>query len=160
MSNTIIAKTIVPDTYWILTDGNSKVGNILVDGSGVEVKLNGSTSHYGDLQQALQHVRVTFIEGGNIKPSEPLPIEDLPIDGNCHNVMHDIKRKLQLYTKTVDSKCYHVAGWFNLRAGDKWTTVLCPKYIYIQRYSWRGPYRTMEQATAMLQSDKYVDDKH
>ena len=40
MSKTLIAKPVVKNQFWIVTDGNEKVGNVLADGSGFEVKLN------------------------------------------------------------------------------------------------------------------------
>ena len=46
MTKTLIAKPVVKNQFWIVTDGNEKVGNVLADGSGFEVKLNGNKSHY------------------------------------------------------------------------------------------------------------------
>jgi len=41
MSKPLIAKPVVKNQFWIVTDGTSKVGNVIADGSGFEVKLNG-----------------------------------------------------------------------------------------------------------------------
>ena len=46
MSKPLIAKPVVKDQFWIVTDGNEKVGNVIADGSGFEVKLNGSKTHF------------------------------------------------------------------------------------------------------------------
>ena len=45
-NKTLIAKPVVKNQFWIVTDGKSKVGNVLADGSGFEVKLNGNKTHY------------------------------------------------------------------------------------------------------------------
>jgi hypothetical protein len=70
--------------------------------------------------------------------------------------MLDISRKLHIFTKDNDSKCYFAAGWFavNLNDGDKWETQLCPKYIFLQRYPYMGPYKTQREAeNAVKQTD-------
>ena len=45
-NKTLIAKPVVKNQFWIVTDGTEKVGNVLADGSGFEVKLNGNKTHY------------------------------------------------------------------------------------------------------------------
>jgi hypothetical protein len=62
MNKTLIAKPVVKNQFWIVTDGNEKVGNVLADGSGFEVKLNGNKTHYKNTK-AIQ--RVTQIEFQN-----------------------------------------------------------------------------------------------
>jgi hypothetical protein len=51
-----------------------------------------------------------------------------------------------LYTKTTKSKCYYAAGWYALKQGTEFTTVLCPKYIFVQRYECYGPFMTKNEA--------------
>ena len=38
MTKTLIAKPVVKNQFWIVTNGKEKVGNVLADGSGFEVK--------------------------------------------------------------------------------------------------------------------------
>ena len=64
--------------------------------------------------------------------------------------MLDIKRKLHLYTKTQKSKCYYAAGWFVINQNNESTLVFCPKYIFVQRYSYSGPYKTEGEAASMI----------
>ena len=42
----LIAKPIINNEYWVVTDGDKKVGNVVANGTGFEVKLNGVNSHY------------------------------------------------------------------------------------------------------------------
>ena len=41
--NMLIAKPVVKNQFWIVTDGHQKVGNIIASGSEFEVKINGTT---------------------------------------------------------------------------------------------------------------------
>ena len=56
------------------------------------------------------------------------------------NSILDIKRKLHIYTKTQKSKCYYAAGWYSIKQNTEYATIFCPKYIFIQRYPYYGPF--------------------
>jgi hypothetical protein len=59
----------------------------------------------------------------------------------------DVVKKLHVFTKTPDSKCYYAAGWFAIDQGSGvWETELCPKYIFLKRYEYIGPFKTQREA--------------
>lgn len=155
---TIIAKPIIADQFWILTDGTQKIGNLVSDGNGYEIKLHGNVQHYPDLSEVTKEVAIRFESGFEHRSVINPLYDDYPVDGTPHNIMLDVKRKLQLYTKEDDSKCYYASGYFNIKIHDRWQTLLCPKYIYIQRYEWHGPYRSREEALLRMTTDKYSND--
>jgi hypothetical protein len=57
-----------------------------------------------------------------------------------------VKRKIHVYTKSPKSKCYYAAGYFNVELNGEWQTIAMPKYIFIQRYEYNGPYTTLQEA--------------
>lgn len=141
----LIAKPIIKDQYWVVTNGKEKVGNVQATGSGYEVRLNGNTSHFTDTKKIKREVQIDFQPVGK-KLKEDLPFAVYPTTSKVHNSMFDIKRKLHLFTNTAKSKCYHAAGWFNIKQGQMNETVFCPKYIFILRYEFRGPFKTEAEA--------------
>jgi hypothetical protein len=44
----LIAKPIIKDQYWVVTDGDRKVGNVQANSAGYEVILNGSTLQFNN----------------------------------------------------------------------------------------------------------------
>ena len=147
MTKTLIAKPVVKNQFWIVTDGKEKVGNVLADGSGFEVKLNGAKSHYKNTTAIKRKTNIEFETVQKIdKTNHDLPFKVYPTTNKVFNSMLDIKRKLHLFTTGPKSKCYHVAGWFNIQQGSENSTFFCPKYIFIQRYSYQGPYKTEIEA--------------
>ena len=147
MTKTLIAKPVVKNQFWIVTDGKEKVGNVLADGSGFEVKLNGNKSHYKNTTAIKRKTNIEFETVQKIdKTNHDLPFKVYPTTNKVFNSMLDIKRKLHLFTTGPKSKCYHVAGWFNIQQGSENSTFFCPKYIFIQRYSYHGPYKTEIEA--------------
>jgi len=145
----LIAKPIVKGEYWVVTDGEKKVGNVIADGSGFEVKLNGNVAHFKNTKAIEKQANIEFT---NIKkqPVVDSPFGEFPTTKNVYNSIIDIKRKLHLFTKTQKSKCYHVAGWFNVTQGNEKTVIFCPKYIFIQRYQYQGPYKTKNEAQGLI----------
>jgi hypothetical protein len=56
----LIAKPVVQNQFWIVTDGNEKVGNVLADGSGFEVKLNGNKTHFKNTNDIEKQTKIEF----------------------------------------------------------------------------------------------------
>lgn len=147
MSNILIAKPIIDNEYWILTNGKEKIGNVVANNSGVELKLNGTTLQYEDIHELSKQNGIKFQSDFKKIKVTPKPIYDkFPVNGKMFNNIVDLKKRIQLYTKTPNSKCYHAAGYFNIKFnGTTWETMFCPKYIYIQRYEYQGPFCSKEE---------------
>jgi len=142
----LIAKPIIKGEYWVVTDGEKKVGNVVAEGSGFEVKLGNKTERYTTTKaiEKIKNIQFTKIEKN--KPTDP-PFAVFPTDKNrIYNSVLDVKRKLHLYTTTPKSKCYYVAGWFAVKQGHEYATIFCPKYIFIQRYDYIGPFKSEDEA--------------
>jgi hypothetical protein len=137
---TLIAKPIVKNHSWIVTNGSEKVGNVHYSSGGYIVKLGNKLSSFDSTKAIENLVSIKFERPSKSKLST-LSYAVWPTDvKTTYNNIFDVKRKLHLYTKTKKSKCYHVAGWFNVKMNDEWQTVFCPKYIFIQRYQYIGPF--------------------
>lgn len=147
------AKPIIKNEYWVITDGDKKVGNVIHDGSDYKLILNDTKKIYTSTKQIekvtkIQFEKVTKTEG----PSTPA-FAVYPTDSNrVYNNYYDVKRKLHIFTKTPKSKCYHVAGWFAIKQTDQYIPILCPKYIFVQRYDYMGPFQTEEEVNSSINS--------
>ena len=81
-----------------------------------------------------------------------MPFSEYPTTAKVYNSILDVKRKLHLFTKTPKSKCYYAAGWYTVKQGAESKEIFCPKYIFIQRYEYTGPYKTKIEAENVLNS--------
>jgi hypothetical protein len=146
----LIAKQIVKDQFWVVTDGEKKVGNITANNSGYGLQLNGTLLQFKNTADIKKSTKIRFepIKSNNTKAAMPYP--DFPTTARTHNSMFDVKRGLHLYTKTKKSKCYHAAGWFVMEQNGVKQTVFCPKYIFIQRYPYQGPFKTENEANILI----------
>lgn len=150
MKQTLIAKPIIKDQYWIVTNGTEKVGNVQATGSGFEVKLHGNTSHFGSTRTVKKHANIEFQKLTEVKAKKELSFAVYPTTNKVFNSILDVKRKLHLFTKTPKSKCYYAAGWFNIKQGSSYESIFCPKYIFVQRYDYTGPYKTETESKGAI----------
>lgn len=142
----LIAKPVVNGQYWVVVEGDKKVGNVLANNTGYQLKLNGNHIQFKNTEDIQKKTRIRFLptKTNNTKPSVPYP--EYPTTSRIYNSMFDVKRKLHLYTKTKKSKCYYAAGWFLISQNKEFQEIFCPKYIFLQRYDYKGPFKTQDEA--------------
>jgi hypothetical protein len=145
---TLIAKPVIDKQFWILQDGNQKVGNIEACDGGYQVKIRNQVAQFKTIRMAAQRVNIEFqtpLKTVYAKVAANL-IHGYPTAGRANNPMWDVKMKLPIYTKTKKSKSWFAAGWYQIKKGRSWTTIQDPKLIVLQRYSYVGPFHTKEEA--------------
>jgi hypothetical protein len=145
---TLVAKPIIDKQFWILQDGDQKVGNIEACAGGYQVKIQNQTAQFKTIRMAAQRINIHFESIGkttNHKAPGNL-VHGYPAAGRVYHPMWDIKMKLPIYTKTTKSKSWFAAGWYQVKKGRNWTVVQDPKLIVLQRYSYNGPFYSKEEA--------------
>ena len=153
MEKPLIAKPVVKNQFWIVTNGEEKVGNVIADGSGYELKLNGNKTHYKNTSTIQKQAHIHFETVKIEKPKkQEIPFILYPTTKKVYNSVLDIKRKIHVYTKTLKSKCYYAAGWYVLNQSTEPVVTFCPKYIFIQRYEYIGPFKTEQEAEKAINS--------
>ena len=148
----LIAKPIIKNQYWVVTDGEKKVGNVTSEGNGFDVKIGNNVEHYTTTKAIQKIKKIEFTKIEKAKPAAP-PFAVFPTNRTTiYNSVLDVKKKLHLYTTTPKSKCYYAAGWFAIKQGLEFTAIFCPKYIFIQRYPYAGPFKTEKEANSSINS--------
>lgn len=143
----IQAKPVVPDRYWILTDHSGKVGNILAQGNGYQVRIRDDVLFVDDITSLSQRVPVAFQVHKEPPPPQPeTQVHGYPTTSPAHNPIWDAQRQIPLWTQGEQSRSWLAAGWYRVRLHRTWRTVLCPKKIILERYEYRGPFHTEAEA--------------
>jgi hypothetical protein len=146
----IIAKPIVPEQYWILQEDNKKIGNIEAGPHGYSVKINNSVANFKTLSTLKQRVAINF-EDIIAKHSDPEvnQVHGYPTITTPYNGVFDLKHQIPLWTREAKSRSYYAAGWYSVKQGRSWRPVFCPKLILLQRYTFKGPFKTQQLATKL-----------
>jgi hypothetical protein len=141
----IKAKAIIDGKFWIIEDQGNKVGTLQKDESNAFVLTdkNKSSKVFKDIKSLEKQFGKNFFVSS--KKEEVLaPQEIYGYAANCkpHNPMYDIKKKLPLFTKSDASKSVYCAGYYAIHFEKGWVKSFCPKLITIQRYEYKGPFKT------------------
>jgi hypothetical protein len=145
---TLVAKPVIDKQFWILHNGDQKVGNIQACDGGYQVKIQNQIAQFKTIHMAAQRIDIQFEPVKKIIAARPVKnlVHGYPTTGRIYNPMWDIKMKLPVYTKTTKSKSWFAAGWYRVKKGRTWTVTQDPKLIVLQRYAYTGPFYNQEQA--------------
>ena len=144
----IIAKPIVKDQFYILTQDDKKVGNIEATGDGFAVRINNQVMPFKTIAMIRKQVDIEFPAVGN-KPnreSASYQVQGYPSGSRVYNPIWDVQHKLPLYTKNNKSRSWYAAGWYQVKQRRTWAIVQSPKLITLERYPYQGPFYTREEA--------------
>lgn len=143
----IVAKPVIPDQYWILRDGDVKIGNIQAEPGGFAVKINNQIKRFSSITTIKKTVDISFEKSHTAPPPEPgNEIYGYPTTHTPYNAIYDVRHQVPLWTREERSRSWLAAGWYRVRQGRRWEVVECPKLILLERYPYQGPYRTQQEA--------------
>jgi len=140
------AKPVLEDKFWIVEDEGQRVATLRKDEfsqfvfqnkDGVKIYNNKKsvTREFGDDFFVAKIVK----EADNSNPKE---VHGFSTSTIPHNAMYDIRQKLPLFTKSKDSKSLYCAGYYVIKFEKGWVKSFCPKLITLERYDYKGPFKT------------------
>jgi hypothetical protein len=140
------AKPIIENKFWIVEKDGEKFATLRKNEDNRFVLSNEEGIKIYDTKESLtrQFGKDFFVakivkEADNALPNE---VHGYATSVAPHNAMFDIQRKLPLFTKSSDSKSLYCAGYYVIRFEKGWVKSFCPKLITLQRYEYKGPFKT------------------
>ena len=141
----IQAKPIIDNKFWIVTENNQRVGTlrknedkyVFSNEQGIKVfhTKKSVTDEFGNGFFVAKIIK----EADNALPNE---VHGYATSTSPCNSMYDIQKKLPLFTKSGDSKSLYCAGYYVIKFDKGWVKSFCPKLITLQRYQYKGPFKT------------------
>jgi hypothetical protein len=142
----IVAKPVVKDQYWILKEDNQKVGEIESANGKLVVKFKDSARVKTVKMNGRVVPDIQFEAPVERSAAEKNSVHGYEVKGAVYNPVWDVQQRLPLFTREDKSKSWFAAGWYLVRQHRNWKAVQHPKLITLQRYPYRGPYYTKEEA--------------
>jgi hypothetical protein len=140
------AKPIIDDKFWIVEKDGEKFATLRKNEDNRFVMSNElGIKIYDDKESLTQQFGKDFFIAKIVQEatdSLPNEVHSFPTSTSPFNAMFDIKRKLPLFTKSDDSKSLYCAGYYVIRFDKGWVKSFCPKLITLQRYEYKGPFKT------------------
>ena len=140
------AKPIIDHKFWIIEQGGEKVATLRKNEDNRFVMSNEDGIKVYETKESLtRQFGKDFFIAKIVKESRdamPNEVHGFATSVEPHNPMYDIKKKLPLFTKSADSKSHYCAGYYTIKFEKGWVKSFCPKLITLQRYEYKGPFKT------------------
>ena len=142
----IHAKPIIADKFWIVEENGEKIATLRKNEDNRFVMSNETgVKIYQTKVDLTKEFGKNFFTVKILKESNyalPNEVHGYPTSTSPHNPLYDVKRKLPLFTKSEDSKSLYCAGYYTIKFEKGWVKSFCPKLITLQRYPYKGPFKT------------------
>ena len=144
---TLKAKPVLKDKFWIIENNEQRIGTMSWNDDRYMFSTSGETCFFDNKREMKQRFG-TDIVWTDATPQEPKVSEisqlvhGFPTSVTPYNTMYDVKRKLPLFTKSNKSKSAYCAGYYIIQFDKGWVKSFCPKLITIERYNFKGPFKT------------------
>ena len=141
---TIKANTVLKNKFWIVEDDGKKVGTLSYNDDRYLYSCNNETCFFDNQKQInkkLGKIQWDDEIPKTIKNSEKI-VHNYPTSVEPHNTMYDVQRKLPLFTKSLKSNSLYCAGYYIIKFDKGWVKSFCPKLVTIERYKFKGPFKT------------------
>lgn len=158
----IHAKPIVDGKFWIVEENGTKIATLhkkennkfILSSTNGEVMFNKKddlTKKFGkDFFVTSPKIKVTQSK----EEGEEHECHGYPVMSKPFNSMYDVRRKLPLFTKSSQSKSLYCAGYYIIKFNKGWVKSFCPKAITIERYPYKGPFKTKIEMKTVLANAK------
>ncbi len=143
--NSIHAKPVIDGKFWIVEDGEEKVGVLKLTEQKKYVfsSKNNVTTFENKKKLVEQFGKEFFVtKDKKQKQDEVKEVHGYPCSATPQNPMYDVKRHLPLFTKSDKSKSVYCAGYYIIKFEKGWVKSFCPKLITVERYPYEGPFKT------------------
>jgi hypothetical protein len=156
----IKAKPVVKNKFWILRDGNRKVGEVNAIQGGFSVTVENREARFKTLATLKRRAGIEFDDSVNIVTAKKkqTDVHGFAAAGPIFNDVWDVQMKLPLYTKKSKSRSFYAAGWYKMKMNNRWKTVYCPKLIILQRNEYQGPFKQnpdLDQFNQLFSNDSH-----
>ena len=143
---TLKAKPVLKDKFWIIENNDERIGTMSWNDDRYMFSNNNGTCFFDNKRQMKQRFGSDIVWSDvtdKIDNNEnQLIVYGFPTSVTPYNVMFDVKRKLPLFTKSNNSKSSYCAGYYIIQFDKGWVKSFCPKLITVERYNYKGPFKT------------------
>jgi hypothetical protein len=141
---TLKAKPVLKDKFWIVEQDNQRVGTMSWNDDRYMFSSSIETCFFDNKREMKKKFGVDIIWSDADEQTLPndFIVHGFPTSVQPYNTMYDVKRKLPLFTKSNKSKSSYCAGYYIIEFEKGWVKSFCPKLITVERYNYKGPFKT------------------
>jgi len=142
----IKAKPIVDGKFWIVEENGEKIGVLhKKENNKFMLSSKGTEKYFSKKDELTKLFGKEFFETkikSTVSTTSIKEVYGFPSSSTPYNVLFNIQKKLPLFTKSKSSKSLYCAGYYTIKFEKGWVKSFCPKLITLQRYEFKGPFKT------------------
>ena len=142
----IKAKPVLKDRFWIVEQDDQRIGTLSWNDDRYIFSSKQETCFFDNKRQIKKKFGADVVwSDQEIKTDnndKTFSVHGYPTSVSPFNTMYDVKRKLPLFTKSDKSKSAYCAGYYIIHFDKGWVKSFCPKLITVERYNYKGPFKT------------------
>jgi hypothetical protein len=149
----INAKPIIDGKCWILEQDGRKIGTLRKEKKIYSVDKEGVKMEVGTLDEVIAKLGVQFEPFAKTKTapaSTQFSVYDYPCSSKPYGPLYNVVKKLPIYAKSTKSKSQYCAGYYVIQFRKGWVKSFCPKLITLERYPFKGPFKTELEMRTIL----------
>jgi hypothetical protein len=155
---TLKAKPVLKDKFWIIENDEQRIGTMSWNEDRYMFSNKVETCFFDSKQDMKQRFGADIVWTDLSVPKEVTQqdfiVYGFPTSVSPYNTMFDVKRKLPLFTKSNKSKSAYCAGYYIIEFEKGWVKSFCPKLITIERYNFKGPFKSEIEMRSELRRAK------
>ena len=156
------AKILIPNKFWILETGGKKLATLSKEKTGYTLLCKGKKFEVNTLTEIKDRFGITITDEVTQKENKESALTEIygfPVGGKTYNPIWNVQKKLPIYAKSDTSKSLYCAGYYVIRFRKGWVKSFCPKLITLERYAFKGPYKTeLEMRTILNTLSRETDE--
>ena len=149
----INAKPIIDGKCWILEQDGQKIGTLRKEKKIYSVDKQGIKMEVGTLDEVIAKLGVHFEPFAKTKIApvgNQFSVYDYPCSSKPYGPLYNVVKKLPIYAKSTKSKSQYCAGYYVIQFRKGWVKSFCPKLITLERYPFKGPFKTELEMRTIL----------
>ncbi len=150
------AKVLVPNKFWILETDGEKIATLSKEKQGYSILCKGEKIDVHDLKEIKERFGITITDSAIKKEKQAkattTDIYEFPVNGRAYSPLWNVQKKLPIYAKSSKSKSLYCAGYYVIKFRKGWVKSFCPKLITLERYPFKGPFKTELEMRTILNS--------
>lgn len=149
----IKAKEVLKNKFWVLVDKEDRVGEMESTDQGYKLQFDNkpgmTCKSLAEISRQIPEFRVVRLK--QQQPDEERMCMGYPAKTKVHSPLWDMGLRVPVYLNAKNSKSWYAAGYYLVKFHRTWKTKFCPKIIALQRYEFRGPFKTQEQLLEVVE---------
>lgn len=153
----IKAKEILKNKFWLVENDGQKLGTISTTEDQFVYSCHTGSQFFPKIENFKKIVgaEVVWSNADSVAKTTDLEVHGYPTSSEPFNSVLDVKNKLPLFTKSDKSKSLYCAGYYIIRFNKGWVKSFCPKLVTLERYDFKGPFKTeIEMRTELSNANK------